>query len=162
MSRIVVRQSKVEIQLSKKALAKLFSPAHSPLLDLATEENIALEATAELRRYGGVVRLVLGDVDQSKPLHVQSLVRAVARASDWVGRILRGEIPNQRALSKETGFDERYIRRIIPLAFLAPDITEAILDGKQDPDLSLEKFVYEIPFEWALQRAALAERTNVG
>jgi site-specific DNA recombinase len=63
---------------------------------------------------------------------------------------------------KQTGFDKRYISRIIPLAFLAPDITEAILDGKQHPDLSLEKCVDEIPFEWALQRAALAERIDVG
>ena len=49
-----------------------------------------------------------------------------------------------------------------PWPFLAPDITEAILDGKQDPDLSLEKCVYEVPFEWALQRVAMAERIDVG
>jgi hypothetical protein len=41
-------------------------------------------------------------------------------------------------------------------------ITEAILDGKQDPELSLEKCVYEIPFEWALQRVALAGRVHIG
>jgi hypothetical protein len=70
-------------------------------------------------------------------------------------RILRGEIPNQSALARETGFDKRHISRIIPLAFLAQDITEAILDGKQDPDLSLEKCVDELPSEWSLQRAAL-------
>jgi hypothetical protein len=72
-------------------------------------------------------------------------------------RILRGEIPNQRALAKLTGFDERYISRIIPLAFLAPDITEAILEGKQIPDLSLEKCAGKIPFVWTLQRTALSQ-----
>jgi site-specific DNA recombinase len=90
---------------------------------------------------------------------VPSLVRAVARAHDWMERILCGEIPNQRALAKETGFDERYISRIIPLVFLAPDITEAILEGSQVPGLSLEKCVVEIPSVWALQRAALAAHT---
>ena len=77
-------------------------------------------------------------------------------------RILRGEIPNQRALAKQTGFDERYISRILPLAFLAPDVIEAILDGKQDPNLSLEKCVNELPSEWALQQAALADGSNLG
>jgi site-specific DNA recombinase len=93
---------------------------------------------------------------------VPSLVLAVARAPDWMDRILSGEIPNQRALAKQTGFDERYISRIIPLAFLASDITEAILEGRQVPGLSLEKCVGEFPFVWALQRAALAASPDVG
>jgi site-specific DNA recombinase len=75
-------------------------------------------------------------------------------------RILSGEIPNQRALAKETGFDERYISRIIPLAFLAPDITEAILEGRQVPGLSLQNCVVELPFVWTLQRAALLPDTT--
>ena len=75
-----------------------------------------------------------------------------------MNRILRGEVPNQRALAKQTGFDERYISRIIPLAFLAPDITEAILEGRQAPDLSLEKCAGEVPLEWSLQREAIVER----
>jgi hypothetical protein len=75
--------------------------------------------------------------------------------------ILREEISNQRALAKQTGFDERYISRIIPLAFLAPDITEAILEGRQAPDLSLQNCVDEIPLEWSLQRAALERNIDV-
>ncbi len=77
-------------------------------------------------------------------------------------RILSGEVLNQNALAKQTGFDKRYISRIIPLAFLAPDITEAILEGKQSSDLSLEKCVGEIPFDWTLQRAALTQSVDVG
>jgi hypothetical protein len=43
------------------------------------------------------------------------------------------------------------------LAFLAPDITEAILEGKQNPDLSLEKCVDGLPVEWTQQRIVLTQ-----
>ena len=137
VTRVIVRQQKVELQLSKQALLQAFlTPQQSEEIAgtlPASEDLIILEADAQLRRCGGEVRLLLADTEQNRARPVPSLVRAVARAHDWMDRILRGEIPNQRALAKQTGFDERYISRIIPLAFLAPDITEAILEGKQDP-----------------------------
>ena len=71
-------------------------------------------------------------------------------------RILSGEIPNQRALAKETGFDERYISRIIPLAFLAPDITEDARKENKYPLLSLDTFCGEIPLEWSKQQSRRA------
>jgi site-specific DNA recombinase len=121
--------------LSKRAFLKSFLPAQR-VEELVSstpiaEDTITLEAEAQLKRCGGEIRLLLGGTDQNTPRPVPSLVRAVARANDWVERILRGEIPNQRALAKQPGFDERYISRIIPLAFLAPDITEAILEGSK-------------------------------
>jgi site-specific DNA recombinase len=166
VTRIIVRHQKIELQLSKHAVLKTFLTTQrseeSAGTLTASEDLIILEADAQLRRCGGEVRLLLADAEQTRARPVPSLVRAVARAHDWMDRILRGEIPNQRALAKQTGFDERYISRIIPLAFLAPDITEAILDGKQDPNLSLEKCVNELPSEWALQQAALADGSNLG
>ena len=160
MTQIVVRQQKVELQLSKRALLKSFVSAQR-VDELITstpiaEDTITLDAEAQLKRCGGEVRLLLDGTDQNRPRHVPSLVRAVARANDWVERILRGEVANQRALARKTGFDERYISRIISLAFLAPDITEAILEGKQVPNLSLEKCADGISPEWAERRAALA------
>jgi site-specific DNA recombinase len=157
VTRVIVRQQKVELHLSKLALLKSFL-THQYLEELIgsapiTEDAIILEADAQLNRCGGEVRLLLADTNQNTPRPVPSLVRAVTRANDWIERILRGEIPNQRALAKQTGFDERYICRIIPLAFLAPDITEAILEGRQTPELSLERCLDEIPLEWTLQRA---------
>jgi site-specific DNA recombinase len=163
--RIIVRQQKVELQLCKRALLKSFLPAQH--VDDSTsstpnaEDTITLEAEAQLKRCGGEIRLLLGSPDQNRSRTVPSLVRAVARAHERMDRILRGEIPNQRALARQTGFDERYISRIIPLAFLAPDITEAILEGKQSPDLSLEKCVDELSFEWSQQRVAMAATVDV-
>ena len=165
VARIIVRHQKIELQLSKHAVLKTFlTPQQSEeIADTlpASEDLIILEADAQLRRCGGEVRLLLADTEHNRARPVPSLVRAVARAHDWMDRILSGEIPNQRALAKQTGFDERYISRVIPLAFLAPDITEAILEGKQAPDLSLQNCVDEIPLEWSLQRAALAKNIDV-
>lgn len=162
VTRIIVRPQKIELQLSRQSLLKcLLGARRNDELDIsesASEDLITLEADAHLQRCGGESRLVLTDTTQTKARSVPSLVRAVARAHDWMDRILRGEVSNQRALAKQTGFDERYISRIIPLAFLAPDITEAILEGRQAPDLSLETCVGEISLEWSMQRDAMVAR----
>jgi hypothetical protein len=44
---------------------------------------------------------------------------------------------------------------------LAPDLSEAILEGKHPPDLSLEKCVSEIPLEWHLRRPALSTNPEI-
>jgi hypothetical protein len=159
VTRIIAQEKKIELLLSRRALAKAFLPAQDTEESDGTgtlfDDTVVLLADAQLKRCGGEVRLLLADTDLSRPRPVTSLVRAVARANDWMDRILKGEIPNQRALSRETGFDERYISRIIPLAFLAPDITEAILEGRQLPGLTLGKCVVDVPSEWGLQRAAV-------
>jgi hypothetical protein len=62
----------------------------------------------------------------------------VARAHHWVERILRGDVLNQREIARGAALNERYVGRIISLAFLAPDVTEVILNGAQAPHLSLE------------------------
>ena len=84
-----------------------------------------------------------------------SLIKAVARAHDWVERIAKGEMPHQRAIAAETGLHRRYVGRIIQMAFLAPDITEAILEGRQPPHMTLETLMADMPADWAGQRKQL-------
>jgi site-specific DNA recombinase len=66
-----------------------------------------------------------------------------------------------RAIAKQTGLDERYIRRILRFAFLAPDIVESILDGRQPHDLTLEKLRAKLPMSWAEQRIAILRSESV-
>lgn len=102
------------------------------------------------------MRLVLPpDSHGANPHEVPSLIRAISRAHDWVDRILRGQAVNQRSIAKQTGLDERYISRIIPLAFLAPDLTEAILEGKHAAHLSLDACLGNTPNDWNQQRTQL-------
>lgn len=55
------------------------------------------------------------------------------------------------------GVTNRYVRRILELAFLAPDITQMILDGQHPADLSTEWLVRgaDLPLDWRKQRQVL-------
>lgn len=157
--RIVVHNESIEIQLDKSALHQTVLGISSDPEALSTnaDELVTIEATAKLKRCGGEVRLVLPpDSPGANPREVPSLTRAISRAHDWVDRILRGEAVNQRSIAKETGLDERHISRVIPLAFLAPDLTEAILEGRQPAHLSLDACLGHIPDDWDLQRTQLS------
>lgn len=128
---VVVNRDAVEIQIGKSKLLSLIGQEPSDDGEAISEEVLKVSVAASLKRHGGEVRLQLPPDDQSgKPRPVPSLIRAVARANDWVDRVLTGELDNVRSIAKATGFDERYISRILPLAFLSPDVTEAILEGR--------------------------------
>jgi site-specific DNA recombinase len=157
--RVVVRDHIIQISLSKHALqdALLGAEDIDPSAQQGSNDSITLEASAQLTRHGGEMRLQISpDAPGSKPRPDPSLLRAIARAHDWVDRMLRGDTANQRSIAAETGHDERYVSRILPLAFLAPDLIEAILEGKQVPHLSLDGRLGNISADWSQQRMILA------
>ncbi|MGC1919967.1 MAG: recombinase family protein, partial [Acidobacteriaceae bacterium] len=158
LKRVIVHNERIEIEIIRSALrqAVLGVSDNPELLTNQPDEVVMIETAAQLKRCGGDMRLVLPpDSPGAKPHEVTSLVRAISRAHDWVDRILRGEAVNQRSIAKQTGLDERYISRIIPLAFLAPDLTEVILGGGQPAHLSLDGCLGNIPNDWNRQRAKL-------
>ena len=160
VTRIVVHEERIELQINKghlrSALLGKDFPSPSPTFPDDEIELLTLSVDAQLQRWGGELRYQLPpDSSHARPRPVPALIRALARAHDWVGRILRGETSNQRALAKATGLDERYIGRILPLAFLAPDLTESILEGKHAPLLSLDACLANASIDWSEQRALL-------
>jgi site-specific DNA recombinase len=53
-----------------------------------------------------------------------------------------------------------YERRLLRLAFLAPDIQQAILAGLQPRSLNLEQLIHsDLPSAWPAQRRALGFQT---
>ena len=82
-----------------------------------------------------------------------ALIKAVAKAHTWNRTLIVGEARSVRALARDIGVTNRYVRKLLPLAFLAPDIIDAILDGRQPRDLSLETLATtSIPRRWQDQR----------
>ena len=61
------------------------------------------------------------------------------------------------ALAKREGVSPSYFTRLVRLNYLAPDITQAILDGGQPRDLTADKLLAHsrLPLGWHEQRAVL-------
>ena len=61
------------------------------------------------------------------------------------------------ALAEREGVSRSYFTRLVRLSYLAPDITQAILDGRQPPELTAEKLLEHsrLPLAWLDQRTML-------
>lgn len=80
------------------------------------------------------------------------LVTAVARAFAWQEAIESGRYPSATALAEAMGLDRSYVRRILALASLAPDIVEAIVEGREPTGMSLDRLMTDVPMGWEEQR----------
>jgi hypothetical protein len=82
-------------------------------------------------------------------------LKALARGRTWCEWILAGEVSGPRAIAQKLSQDERYVSRVLDCAFLAPDIVEAILEGRQPSDLTFEQLTRGLPLSWVDQRRQL-------
>ena len=86
----------------------------------------------------------------------EPLIKAIALGSRWRTKLETGEHKSAIALARSEGYSLRYVWKTLRLAFLAPDIVDAILDGRHPPHLSLHK-LNDLPLDgdWRLQRRTL-------
>ena len=166
LSRITIGENRLEIAIRQAALRALLLGRPEPVqsspdprvMRPGNEEAsvFRLEVAFVLRRYGGAAHLVVPQGTLPSPAHVNvGLIRALACARRWHTDVVSGKFKSQPRLAKELGVSARYLRKIIPCAFLAPDIVEAILDGRQPPELTLAQIVDRLPTDWDAQRRRL-------
>jgi site-specific DNA recombinase len=87
----------------------------------------------------------------------QSLLRAVARAHCWFNDLVSGRRQSMVEIAKRDGVGEQYVSRPIRLAFLAPEMVERIVAGRQQPELTAQALRtgrLDIPVDWVAQKRA--------
>ncbi len=154
VTRIVVGEARISIEIAKWTMRGLLVDEDTVSARHHTEDLIALAVQARLRTSGGVVRLILSSQSAIEPSAVSNvpLIRAVVHARCWYERLLSGGLESQPAFAREMGISPRYLRKITRCAFLAPDLVELILAGRQPAELTLEKLLENLPLDWSQQR----------
>lgn len=144
---------RVEIELHTTALAELLQLP----IDAHAEATFSLTSNIRVTRTGRAVRLVqTSGTRVGTPSPNQALVNLLVKAHRWWGEIRQGNI-TAAELAQREGVIKSYVSRVIRLAFLAPDVVEAILGGRQLAvvDGRSLKASSAIPADWTAQRRRL-------
>ena len=117
-----------------------------------TPETVTVHVPFRIVKRGGRKEIVLppGTVQRHKTDNTQ--VKALARAFRWLRMLESGQFATIAELADGENIAPSYLTRVLRLTLLAPDIVEAILDGKQGLQLTLAGLMEPFPPEWEEQR----------
>lgn len=145
LQRVTIHDDHVQLQLS---IASLVAPdTEAPI--------ITHTIPIQMKRRGVEMRLVIDNgITARKDLN---LIKTIARAHAWWGELLHGQVKTCAAIAAREKLDAGYVSRVLDLAFLAPDIVEAIVGGYQPADLTAQHLLrgIKLPLDWAEQRRML-------
>ena len=126
----------------------------------AIPDTITVHVPFRLVKRGGRKEMV-PPIGRPLPRNVDdTLVKALARVFRWKRMLESGEFGTISDLARHEGIAAPYLTRVFRLAFLAPEVVEAILDGRQPRDLTLQSMRGQLPDEWSSQTDWLRERSQ--
>ena len=123
----------------------------------ADGETITVHIPLTFRKRGGRKRVVTPDGAEwaPRPRVDNAMVKALARAFRWRKMLDEGAYGTLEDLARTKRVNATYVSRILRLTLLAPEIVEAIMDGRQPAELQLDDLLNGFPLEWDRQRDSL-------
>ena len=122
--------------------------------------TIVVDIPMQWKRRGGRKVIIAPDGHDAwapaKPRHDETLIRALARAHRWKRMLEEGVCSSTAEIAEDEKIDRSYVNRLLRLTLLAPDIQEAILDGRQPKGMQLEELTRAMPLAWGEQRELIA------
>ncbi len=142
IDKVDLRQDGMSIKLS---LALLLS---API-------TISRDIPMQMKRRGVEMRLIIGDT--SSPKIDATLIKTIARARIWVDELISGKEKSVATIAAHAGVSEIYISKLLPAAFLAPGIVNAIIEGKYPVDITSDTLTKQtrLPLAWSEQERIL-------
>lgn len=131
--------------------------------DATTDDGRTLTVRVPLtvRKRGGRKQVVMPDGacwGQSRPRIDNTMVKAIARAHRWKRLMESGRFASVTELAEAEKINQSYLCRVLRLTLLAPDIVEAILDGRQPAAIQMDALLRPFPSEWMAQRQHILDR----
>jgi len=114
-------------------------------------ETVTLHVPFRVVKRGGRKEMQLPEGAAQPRRTDNTLVKALARAFRWKRMLESSEFATIAELAEREGIAPSYMTRVLRLTLLAPDIVEVILDGRQDPEVTLARMLEPFPVAWSDQ-----------
>jgi DNA invertase Pin-like site-specific DNA recombinase len=157
VQKVIVDEETLIIKLRRGPL--LGGDFPSSVSEDASDNAIQLTAAVAFKRRGVETKLVLPGLAQQNHSSKcdPALIKAIARGRAWFEELATGRARSLQELAKRDGITRRYIRRLVGLAFLSPQLVEAILKGRQPVELTTTRLTeFDLPLDWTEQHKLLA------
>ena len=92
-----------------------------------------------------------GTTGRPRPRIDSALVKAIARGHRWQRMLESGKYSSLTELAAAENINLSYLSRLLRLTLLAPEIIEAILDGRQPEEVTLPPLMKGFLVEWERQ-----------
>jgi len=122
-----------------------------------TSETVTLHVPFRVARRGGRKEIQLPHGAPASRKIDNTMVKALGRAFRWKRMLETAEFATINELADREGIAPSYMTRVLRLTLLAPDIVEAILDGRTGPEFTLARLLEPFPTEWAKQQIQSAD-----
>jgi site-specific DNA recombinase len=159
VGKIELERKVIRIHIRLSEIIKLLNPDSDQQPSVATtlQDQHVLTCPVQLKRCGIETKLVAsnGPVTLSHPESTKAIQKALRRALVWNQALLNGTASTLTELAKKEKVEQRYICDLIKLAYLAPDIIEAIIKGKIPAGLTLDRLKKGYSMDWHKQRQLL-------
>jgi len=116
--------------------------------------SLTVHMPLTFRNHGGRKRVVAPDGSEgwtAPRQHVDTVLKALARAHRWQRMLESGAFANVSELAAAEKMNASYLSRVLRLTLLAPEIVEAILAGRQPAETTLALLMKPFPVEWEEQ-----------
>ena len=126
---------------------------------MSEPQTITVKVPLTIRRRGGRKTILAPDGSEAwspGPRVDPALVKALARAFRWRRMLEDGSYSTIKELAAAEKINASYLCRVLRLTLLAPQIVEAILDGRQGDEVTLPGLMQGVAVGWGDQRAAIA------
>jgi hypothetical protein len=124
-------------------------------------ETITVFIPMTWKRRGGRKVIIAPDGSDAwapaKPRPDETLIRALARAHRWNRMLEAGRYRSAQEIADAEKIGRSFVSRLLRLTLVAPDIQEAILEGRQGKGVQLEELTRAMPNKWEQQQRVMSD-----